>query len=209
MAVQNIPPTKSNLFKVKEQLAIAEEGYELLEQKREILVLELMQVVKEVKALEYEIDARTESAYAALKGLLFAIGREKAGAAGSGISCETTISERTTSIAGLTLPSLQVSLGDPVFRYSYADTVADCDETAREFHELLKLLARMASVRTVVWKLAREVKKTQRRVNALDKMVIPETRETKKYIEGVLEEREREAFFVQKLIKNRGGEAVP
>jgi V/A-type H+-transporting ATPase subunit D len=208
MAIQNIPPTKSNLIRVKEQLLIAEEGYDLLEQKREILVLELMQVVKEVKALEYEIDSRIETAYAALKAMLFSIGRERARIASTGIAYQATISERTTSIAGLTLPSLQVSLSESTLQYSYADTVADCDVTALEFHELLKLLSRMASVRTVVWKLAREVKKTQRRVNALDKMVIPETRETKKYIEGVLEEREREAFFVQKLIKNRSGEVV-
>ena len=76
MARLNVPPTKSNLFRIKDQLAIAIEGYDLLEQKREILVMELMQVVKEVKALEAEIDARIASSYPALERLLFAFGRE-------------------------------------------------------------------------------------------------------------------------------------
>jgi V/A-type H+-transporting ATPase subunit D len=208
MPQQNVPPTKSNLLRVKEQLVIAEEGYDLLEQKREILVMELMRIVEEVKVLEDEIDKRVETAYPALKHLIFAIGREKAAQVSSGIRFDYILNERSTSIAGLALPSLQVSLPERTLQYSVMDTYADCDKTMLEFFELLKLLTRMASIRTVVWRLAREVKKTQRRVNALDKMVIPETKETKRYIEGVLEEREREAFFVQKMVKNRGGEGT-
>ena len=61
----------------------------------------------------------------------------------------------------------------------------------------------MASIRTIVWRLAEEVKKTQRRVNSLDKMVIPQTRETMKYIENSLEEKERENVFVLKALKRR------
>ncbi|MDE5775780.1 MAG: V-type ATP synthase subunit D, partial [Treponemataceae bacterium] len=72
-----------------------------------------------------------------------------------------------------------------------------------DFFDLLTLLTEMASIRTIVWRLAGEVKKTQRRVNALDKMVIPQTRETKKYIESQLEERERDNTFVLKALKNK------
>ncbi|HOS30609.1 MAG TPA: V-type ATP synthase subunit D, partial [Treponemataceae bacterium] len=64
-----------------------------------------------------------------------------------------------------------------------------------------QLLTEMASIRTIAWRLATEVKKTQRRVNALEKMVIPQTTETKHYIESVLEERERENIFVLKALK--------
>ena len=80
---------------------------------------------------------------------------------------------------------------------------ADVDKVTVEFLTLLKLLTRLASIRTMVWKLATEVRKTQRRVNALDKQVIPETRETKEYIQSVLEERERENTFVLKALKAR------
>ena len=77
------------------------------------------------------------------------------------------------------------------------------DKVMGDFLQLLKLLTEMASIRTIVWRLATEVKKTQRRVNALDKLVIPQTRETKVYIESVLEERERENVFVLKSLKSR------
>ena len=76
----------------------------------------------------------------------------------------------------------------------------------KEFFEYLSLITKMASIRTIAWRLALEVKKTQRRVNALDKMVIPQDRETVKYIEGVLEERERDNVFVMKSLKKRQGE---
>ncbi len=74
-----------------------------------------------------------------------------------------------------------------------------------DFFELLTLLTKLASIRTIVWRLAMEVKKTQRRVNALDKMVIPQDKETVKYIEDVLEERERDNTFVLKSLKGRHG----
>ena len=70
---------------------------------------------------------------------------------------------------------------------------------------MLRLLTEMASIRTIVWRLAKEVKKTQRRVNAIDKQVIPQTRETRTYIESILEERERESIFVLKALKSRSG----
>ena len=72
-----------------------------------------------------------------------------------------------------------------------------------QLFELLSLLTQMASIRTIVWRLAMEVKKTQRRVNALDKMIIPQAKETKSYIESVLEERERDNTFVLKALKKR------
>ena len=88
-------------------------------------------------------------------------------------------------------------------KYSFMNTHGSCDRTMVEFFELLKLVARMAEIRTMVWRLAKEVRRTQRRVNALEKIVIPDVVETKKFIEDVLEEREREVFFVQKILKAR------
>jgi len=90
-------------------------------------------------------------------------------------------------------------------KYSPANSFAECDETVLEFFKLLRVLTELAAVRTIAWRLAREVRKTQRRVNALDKMVIPTARDTKKYIEAALEERERDSFFTSKLLKRKAG----
>ena len=77
MAKLNIAPTKSNLLSIKEQLAVAEDGYELLEQKREILVMELMHLVDKVKVLEQKINKKVESAYPELKKMLMQVGGDR------------------------------------------------------------------------------------------------------------------------------------
>ena len=112
---------------------------------------------------------------------------------------------RTTTISagGMVFDSIEVDIPKQQLFYSFLGSFADSDKVMVEFFKLLKLLTQMAGIRTVAWRLASEVKKTQRRVNALDKMVIPQTKETKSYIESVLEERERENTFVLKNLKNR------
>jgi V/A-type H+-transporting ATPase subunit D len=203
MSRETIAPTKSNLLKTKERLSIAEEGYDLLEQKREILVGELMRKVNEVKLLERDLDAAVEEAYPALKRMLITVGRERAGKLSESIRYRFDIREKRFLVAGMNLPGLEVKL--PAFELKYAlnESSAEVDETAVEFFALLTLLTRLASVRTIAWRLAREVRKTQRRCNALEKMVIPQARDTKTYIESSLEEKDRDAFFSSKLLKRR------
>jgi V/A-type H+/Na+-transporting ATPase subunit D len=203
MARYEVPPTKSSLFAVKAQLTVAREGYELLEQKREILVMELMRMVEEVKLLERDIDARVQTAYRALTRTLLRAGRTEARAAVEGIRFEYPTREKSGRLMGIPLPSLDVTMPALELKYSFGSADASCDATMKEFHELLKLVAKMAEIRTMVWRLAKEVRKTQRRVNALEKIVIPDVVETRAFIEGVLEEREREVFFVQKILKSK------
>ncbi len=205
MSRLQIAPTKSNLLAVKEQLAIAKDGYELLEQKREILVMELMQMVEKVKLLETDIDKQIAKAYPSLKRMFMAVGRDRTERVAKTVSYDFIIPEKRVVLAGMTFSSISVELPKRRLAYSYLNSFADCDKVMIDFFELLRLLTDMASIRTIVWRLAREVKKTQRRVNALDKQIIPQTRETKVYIESVLEEREREGIFVLKALKARNG----
>ncbi|MBR1537635.1 MAG: V-type ATP synthase subunit D [Treponema sp.] len=203
MAKLNIAPTKSNLLSIKEQLSVAEDGYDLLEQKREILVMELMRMVEKVKLLERELDKAVSSAYPALRNMLMTVGGDQTERISKSIHYEYDIKEKSVVAGGMSFNSVEVQLPKQQLFYSFMGTYADSDKVMTEFFKLLSLLTEMASIRTIAWRLATEVKKTQRRVNALDKMIIPQNRETKTYIESVLEERERENTFVLKSLKNR------
>jgi V/A-type H+-transporting ATPase subunit D len=207
VAKLNIPPTKSNLIQMKEQLSVAAEGFELLEQKRDILVMELMRMVERVKLLEADLDKAMTKAYASLKKTLLAVGRETAREVSAGIRYDFSLVEKTVRIAGLPLPTLELKPPPVSLQYSFMDTFAYTDETMRDFLSYLKEVAQLASIRTMVWRLALEVRKTQRRVNALEKIVIPDSTETAAYIAGILEEREREIFFIQKILKSKTQEA--
>jgi V/A-type H+-transporting ATPase subunit D len=204
MPHEQIAPTKSNLLRVKERLTIAEEGHDLLEQKREILVMELMQKVEEVKILERDLDTRIATAYPCLKRMLVVVGRERSERLARNISYRFELREKQVSAAGMKLPGLEIHLPDAELKYSPVNSFAECDETVLEFFELLKVCTELAAVRTIAWRLAREVRKTQRRVNALEKMVIPSAAGTKAYIEAALEEKDRDSFFTSKLLKRKG-----
>ena len=146
---------------------------------------------------------RVSSAYGTLKQMIVRVGRENARDASAGIQFEFATREKHGKLMGIPLPTIDVEMPRLELKYSFMNTSGACDATTVEFFELLKLLARMAEIRTMVWRLAKEVRKTQRRVNALERIVIPDVEETRKFIEGVLEEREREVFFVQKILKSR------
>lgn len=203
MAKLNIAPTKSNLLTIKEQLSVAEDGYDLLEQKREILVMELMHMVEKVKLLERDIDKAVDSAYSALKDMLMTVGGDRVERIAKDVHYDFDIKEKPVVAGGMSFNSVEVTLPKQKLFYSFIGTFADSDKVMVEFFKLLNLLTQMASIRTIAWRLANEVKKTQRRVNALDKMIIPQDRETKTYIESVLEEREHENTFVLKNLKKR------
>lgn len=205
MAKLNIAPTKSNLLLMKEQLAVSMNGYELLEEKREILVRELMHLVEKVKLLEKEIDKVIAEAYPAFKKMLIMDGADQIERISHAVHYEFDISEKKVTLAGMQFSTMDVILPKKELFYSFIGTYSNTDETINRFFELLSLLTQMASIRTIVWRLAEEVKKTQRRVNALDKMIIPQARETKAYIESELEERERENVFVLKALKKKNG----
>jgi V/A-type H+-transporting ATPase subunit D len=205
MAREFIAPTKSNLRAVKDRLSTAQEGHNLLEQKREILVMDLMNKVEQVKILERDLNARIATAYPALKRMLVVCGRERADRISQDIRYEFELREKRMILGGMSLPGLEIRLPEAELKYSPANSFAECDETVLEFFEVLKLCTELAAVRTIVWRLAREVRKTQRRVNALEKMIIPTARETKVYIESALEERERDSFFTTKLLKRKAG----
>ena len=205
MAKLNIAPTKSNLLAMKEQLAVSTNGYELLEEKREILVRELMHLVEKVKLLEKQMDKAVNQAYPAFKRMLMVDGADQIQRLCHGIHYDFHMNEKKVTIGGMGFSSIDVELPQQELFYSFNGTDANTDDTVSKFFDLLSILTQMASIRTIVWRLADEVKKTQRRVNALDKMIIPQTTETKNYIESVLEERERENVFVLKALKKKNG----
>jgi len=203
MPAQNVAPTKSNLLREKERLALAEEGYELLERKREILMLELMKRIDETRVLEREMRKRAGRAYPVLRRMLLQGGRDCARELASGVKADFSARERRVQVTGISMPALEAVAPERRLQSSFMNSSTDSDETLAEFSSLLELIAAMAGLRAIVWRLAKEVRKTQRRVNALEKMVIPESKAIKTFIEDSLEEREREAVFATKRLKAR------
>ncbi|MFA4945377.1 MAG: V-type ATP synthase subunit D [Lentisphaeria bacterium] len=203
MARLNTAPTKSNLQSLKRDLALATEGFSLLDQKREILVLELMRLLEQVREARRQLEARRQAAYATLKKAATANGYHQLRATAAGIRYEHRVREGQRIVAGVRVPDFGVEHGEFRSQFGFAGTDSLVDRTMAEFLELLKAVSRMAQLETAVWQLARELKKTQRRVNALEQLFIPAYQDTRKWIQETLEGKELESFFVLKLLKKK------
>jgi V/A-type H+/Na+-transporting ATPase subunit D len=205
MAKLNLAPTKSSLLSLKKQLAFAEEGYDLLEQKRQILVFELMRRLNRASAVEAKIANALPRAFAALREATLDIGSAALDRAALAVQMDHQVNLSVQHLMGLKIPRVTVSTEAFKAQFGVGGTSANTDEAMRQFVEVLPLLAELAELENTVLRLARELRKTQRRCNALLKLFIPDYRETINYIISALEEREREAFVILKMLRERLG----
>ncbi len=203
MARSNIPPTRSNLLRTKQELQFAREGYEILDQKREVLAKELVRLANDAGSLQERMDTLVASAYRALEKAMLMMGREHVEWAALAVHKTVDVDVKYRGVMGIALPIIEASGEPPEMTYSLGDTTATLDEASTLFREVLSNLPELSRLTTSVWRLAVELRKTQRRVNALEFIFIPDYVETITYIQSSLEEREREETFRLKLLKNK------
>jgi V/A-type H+-transporting ATPase subunit D len=203
MAKLNVPPTKSSLLSLKRQLAFAEEGYDLLEQKRQILIFELMSRLKRARETEQRVADAMKLAHAALREATLDIGSDALDRAATGVRMNHQADVTSQPLMGMKIPHVKATIEPAGPQFGVSGTSASTDMAMHRFAEVLPLLAELAELENAVLRLARELRKTQRRCNALSKIFIPSYQETIAYIISTLEERERESFVILKMIRNR------
>ena len=203
MARYGVAPTKTNLLRLKTELAFVEEGHELLDQKKDILTTELLALLDRARAAEAATDSALAAAFQSLQRAMVRMGRSSVTTTSHAMSLKTSVSVSTRRVMGVALPRVAISPAPVAPSYSLGNTSFWAEEVAVRFREAAKSLAALAEAKVSLSLLAKEVKKTVRRVNALEKIAIPDLQETRKYITDVLDEMERETFFTMKLIKNR------
>lgn len=202
MAQYEVAPTKTNLMRIRRDLAFAREGWELLDQKRKILVVELMGLIDRAVEAQEQAEAKLREAFEALDQTMLRMGRREVNLIALGINIGSEISFSEKRVMGVSLPRVKVRFDDRSPYFAAAESSIWVDEAILRFREVLRLLGTLAEARISLARLSREVAKTIRRVNALEKVFIPDHEETMRYIETALEESEREAFFVLKLVKD-------
>jgi V/A-type H+/Na+-transporting ATPase subunit D len=202
MSLDNISPTRINLIQTKKTLKLAESGREVLERKRDILLRELRNNIYDAEQAREDLLEELRKAYQSLREASMAKGSETIAnvALGSTNKAEYLVDFR--SIMGVTVPVVAFQ-GETEAKpdYGFANTNAELDRAFKQFYEVLKLLAHLAKAEGATFQIANDVRRTQRRVNALNHVLIPRYRSTAKWIELVLEEKEREEFVRTKRIK--------
>ena len=199
MPTINVAPTRMNLIRIKNELRFAREGYEILDRKREVLTTELVRVAHEADLLQKEVWKLLETAYSALEQARLTLGSDHVEWAALAASKTVDVHLKLRGIMGVAVPVIEARGDLPKMLYSLSGTNASLDEAAAAFREVVLKTPQLSMLVTAVWRLAGELRKTQRRVNALQHIFIPQYEETVAFIVSSLEEREREETFRLKM----------
>ena len=196
---QQVFATKGNLINAKHSLKQAQLGYELMDRKRNILIREMVTLTDKAKELSGSLENTFAQAYAALQNtnIIDGVCLEKS----QNMPVDKTIGISYRSVMGIELPQLSGGDPEPKLCYSLADTDSSFDQAYISFLKAKQTGLLLAEIENSVYRLSVAIRKSQKRANALKNILIPMYRDQVKFISEALEEKEREEFSRQKIIK--------
>ena len=202
--LQNVKPTRMELLKLKKRVKLADKGHKLLKEKRDALVSEFMLVIKEYRQARKNVEENLKIAFGNLLMAEVLLGSRDIEQISEITLRDIDLNFMIKNIMGVSVPIMKIE--NLVRRinergYGFLGTNAKLDDAAKSFEESILIIVKLAEVEESVRRIAEEVEKTKRRVNALEYIVIPRLKATIKHIEMRMEEIERESFLRLKKIK--------
>ena len=201
----NTFPTKGNLILAKNSLALARQGYELMDKKRNILIRELMDLIGQARDIQSEIDRTFTQAYAALQRANIQLGISYVAEIAAAVPVERSVRIKTRSIMGTEIPLVEYQKDSNLPTYAFYSTRESLDAARLGFERVKELTIRLSMIENSAYRLAASIKKTQKRANALQNITIPSYQSLASNIQNALEEKEREDFTRLKVITRMKG----
>ena len=199
----NIAPTRSNLMRIRDELQFSRTGYDLLDQKRSILVSELLTLVDQAVDYQNRVEKALNDASEALEDAIMHMGRLKVANLAGAVDIASSISLSTRKVMGVELPKVSTEFTGSGPFFSPEGTSMLAEVAVNRYRDALSLMGQMSELKVSIMRLAREVRKTIRKVNSLEKLVIPDREATVRYLTARIEEAERESMIQMKTVKNR------
>ena len=202
----DVKPTRKNLMEIRDRIDFSQRGHSTLEDKRDALVLEFMDILEQARDVRAELEDDYESAQRKINMARAMEGDVAVRGAAAALKEHPEITLQSKNVMGVVVPQIestrvQKDLGQR--GYGILGTSARIDEAASAYEELLDTIILAAEVETAMRKMLEEIETTKRRVNALEFKLIPELEEARDFIERKLEEQEREEIFRLKKIKEK------
>jgi V/A-type H+-transporting ATPase subunit D len=204
--VEQVSPTRTELLTRRAQIRLAEQGAEMLRSKREVLIREFL---KELKNFSSERDKMRSAVVKSVQSLLTSIavdGTEALSSVSSATRRPVTVELKKRNIWGASVVDVtsDYSVRSSESRgYTSYTVSARIDETAERFEQVIEHAIRVAPVEHKLNVLAEHIRKTSRRVNALEQRLLPSLREQIGFIRDTLDQREREDTFRLKRLKRK------
>ena len=190
----------------KNSLALAKQGYELMDKKRNILIRELMNLIEEAKTIQTQIDTTFTEAYQALQQANIEVGIHYVQQIAQAIPVENGVRIKTRSIMGTEIPLVEHEEEKRVPYYGFYNSSESVDAAREGFLKVKELTLKLSMVENSAYRLAMNIRKTQKRANALKNITIPSYTALVKDITNALDEKDREEFTLLKVVKRMVGE---
>ncbi len=200
----DVTPTRKNLMQIEDRIELSERGHDTLEQKRDGLIMEFMDILDQAQDVRSDMESHYERAQRKINMARAMEGDVAVRGAAAAIKEHPEITVESKNIMGVVVPQIEstkVRKDLDERGYGLLGTSARIDEAAEAYEELLEQVVLAAEVETAMKKMLTEIETTKRRVNALEFTLLPDLYESKDYIESKLEEQEREEIFRMKKIK--------
>lgn len=195
MAVLNVNPTRMELSRLKKRLSTALRGHKLLKDKRDELMRQFLETVREAKLLRAQLEKELKSVYDNFLLASSVMPAESLDAALLAPKQEVYLEQTSKNIISVEIPvySIRTRTSDEsdIFSYGFASTSFELDDAVRGVSAVLPVMLKLAEKEKAVKLMADEIEKTRRRVNALEHVLIPRYTETIRFIKLKLEENER------------------
>jgi V/A-type H+-transporting ATPase subunit D len=192
------------LLALRSEFDQARQGHAILERKREALLRELRDLLREVKHAEHDVREQFAHAYKVQREARVTMGQDAMRFAGLAPAARTVYSVDVRTVMGVALPVVALRVEPLPFPYSPGGIHPVFDELRVRWIEAGKTLGPWSQMIGSVWKLAGELQRTQRLVNALESILIPRYQASIRRIQAILEEQERESFSRTKRVKQHG-----
>lgn len=194
---------KSNLLRLKEELVFASDGLDLLDEKKEALMARISSLAGKAERVRARMQKALQEAYRHLRHAIMEQGRTGCERASLAAALGEVVEIREKSFMGVALPVARLNLPHFLPRYGFHGTRMAMDSLAQTMYRSLEVITELAEIEVGLFRLVAEIKKTIKRINALENIYIPLYQATVKHIEESLEEKEREFLFQLKRQKSR------
>ncbi|MEZ3163547.1 V-type ATP synthase subunit D [Halorubrum sp. RMP-47] len=201
---KDVKPTRKNLMAIEDRIELSERGHDTLEQKRDGLIMEFMDILDQAQDVRSEVSENYETAQRKIDMARAMEGDVAVRGAAAALKEHPEITTQSKNIMGVVVPQIESSKVQKSLDergYGLLGSSARIDEAADAYEELLEKIILAAEVETAMKKMLTEIETTKRRVNALEFTLLPSLYENQEYIEQKLEEQEREEIFRMKKIK--------
>ena len=201
---EDVKPTRKNLMEIDDRIELSERGHDTLEQKRDGLIMEFMDILDQAQDVRSSLEDQYERSQKKIDMARAMEGDVAVRGAAAAVKEHPEITVESKNIMGVVVPQIESSKVRKSLEergYGLLGTSARIDETAEAYEELLETIVLAAEVETAMKKMLTEIETTKRRVNALEFTLLPNLYSSKEYIEQKLEEQEREEIFRMKKVK--------